>query len=218
MAYLFYARVSTVEQNEARQIEISKNCGYEIAETYVDKCSGKNADRPALKEMLGYMRKGDTVIVSDFSRLARSTRDMLTLVEVFKEKGVEFISLKEKVDTSTPQGRFMLTVFSALAELERETILERQREGIAIAKAEGKYQGRKPIGYDEKKLRAECKKWHNGEQTATQTMQNMGMKSGRFYRIVKELGLNKPIENNPIAQSWFKALEEQKKQTENETE
>lgn len=213
MANLFYARVSTLEQNEARQLEIAKSCGLEFAEIYVDKCSGKNADRPELKRMLDFMRKGDTVVVSDFSRLARSTRDMLKLVDDFRNKGVDFISLKENVDTSTPQGRFMLTVFSALAELERETILERQREGIAIAKAEGKYQGRKPIGYDEKKLRAECKKWHNGEQTATQTMKNMDMKSGRFYRIVKELGLNKPIENNPIAQSWFKALEEQKKES-----
>lgn len=84
--------------------------------------------------MLDYVREGDVVVVSDFSRLARSTTDMLQIVKELTDKGVALISIKEKVDTDTPQGRFMLTIFAALAELERETILQRQREGISIAK------------------------------------------------------------------------------------
>lgn len=139
--------------------------------------------------MLSYVREGDVVVVSDFSRLARSTRDMLQIVQELTDKGVGLISLKENVDTDTPQGRFMLTVFAALAELERETILQRQREGIAIAKQQGKYKGRKPIAFNEEKFRAECKKWRNGEQTAVATMKKLDMKRNRFYKIVKDLGI-----------------------------
>ncbi|MDY5690628.1 recombinase family protein [Ruminococcus flavefaciens] len=156
---------------------------------FIDKLSGKNTDRPQLQAMLSYVREGDVVVVSDFSRLARSTRDMLQIVQELTDKGVGLISLKENVDTDTPQGRFMLTVFAALAELERETILQRQREGIAIAKQQGKYKGRKPIAFNEEKFRAECKKWRNGEQTAVATMKKLDMKRNRFYKIVKDLGI-----------------------------
>lgn len=105
------------------------------------------------------------------------------------EKGVEFISLKESIDTTTPQGRFMLTVFGALAELERENIFERQREGIEIAKAEGKYKGRKPIDFNESRMRALCGKWCAGEMTATAAMKELGLKPNTFYRRFKELSL-----------------------------
>lgn len=106
-----------------------------------------------------------------------------------REKGVEFVSLKEQLDTNTPQGRFMLTVFAAMAELERETILQRQREGIAAAKRAGKYKGRQPIKIDETVLRRECQKWRAGEQTAKETMRKLGIKPNTFYRRVKALGL-----------------------------
>ena len=99
-----------------------------------------------------------SIVVESISRIARNTRDLLSIVSELTEKGVEFVSLKENIDTTTPQGRFMLTVFGALAELERENILERQREGIEIAKSEGKYKGRKPIDYDEAQMKALCKK------------------------------------------------------------
>ena len=134
--YIGYARVSTIEQNETRQLESFANYYEKIRKVFIDKVSGKNMNRPQLQAMLDYVREGDVVVVSDFSRLARSTRDMLQIVQELTEKGVGLISLKENVDTDTPQGRFMLTVFAALAELERETILQRQREGIAIAKQE----------------------------------------------------------------------------------
>ena len=151
------------------------------------KCSGKDTNRPQLKAMLDYVREGDVVVVSDFSRLARSTKDMLQIVQALADKGVALISIKENLDTDTPQGKFMLTVFAALAELERETILQRQREGIEIAKAHGKYKGRSPIPFDESRFKAECQKWKNGEQTAVETMKKFDMKPNRFYRNVKRL-------------------------------
>ena len=132
--YIGYARVSTDEQNEARQLESFADYSEKITKIFIDKMSGKDTNRPQLKAMLDYVREGDVVVVSDFSRLARSTTDMLQIVQELTDKGVALISIKEKVDTDTPQGRFMLTIFAALAELERETILQRQREGISIAK------------------------------------------------------------------------------------
>ncbi len=187
--YIGYARVSTAEQNEARQLQSFESYTEKIKKVFIDKLSGKDTKRPQLRAMLDYVREGDVVVVSDFSRLARSTKDMLQIVQELTDKGVGLISLKENVDTDTPQGRFMLTVFAALAELERETILQRQREGIAIAKQEGKYRGRQPLPFNEEKLRAECQKWRDGEQTAIETMKKLDMKRNRFYKIVKDLGI-----------------------------
>ena len=182
-----YIRCSTIEQNEARQLKMMQEQGAE--KLFVDKASGKNTDRAAFKEMMSFVRTGDIVIVESISRIARNTRDLLSIVSELTEKGVEFVSLKESIDTTTPQGRFMLTVFGALAELERENILERQREGIEIAKAEGKYKGRKPVAVNEAKFRAVCARWRAGEITATAAMQEVGLKPNTFYRWVKKLSL-----------------------------
>ena len=187
--YIGYARVSTEEQNEARQLHSFEGYTDKIKKVFIDKMSGKDTNRPQLQALLNYVREGDVVVVSDFSRLARSTRDMLQIVQELTDKGVGLISLKESVDTETPQGRFMLTIFAALAELERETILQRQREGIAIAKQQGKYKGRKPIPFNEDRFRAECKKWRSGEQTAVATMKKLDIKRNRFYQIVNKLGI-----------------------------
>ena len=184
---VFYVRCSTIEQNEARQIKMAQEQNAE--KVFADKASGKNTDRAAFKEMMAFVRAGDTVVVESISRIARNTRDLLSIVSELTEKGVEFVSLKENIDTTTPQGRFMLTVFGALAELERENILERQREGIEIAKSEGKYKGRKPIVYNEAQMKALCKKWREGEITATAAMKELGLKPNTFYRRVKEMGL-----------------------------
>lgn len=187
MALIGYARVSTDEQNEARQL-----AAFEERKTdriFLDKCSGKDANRPQLKKMLEYVREGDTVVVSEYSRLARSTSDLLSIVEQLTEKGVQLVSIKEHLDTSTPQGKLMLTMFAGLAEFERAVILERQREGIAIAKAQGKYKGRKPIPFNIERFKSECAKWRRGEQTAVVTMKKLDMKPNRFYRKVKELGI-----------------------------
>src|SRR5665647_1262250 len=141
-----YIRVSTEIQKEARQEIIMDQLG--VDRVFIDKTSGKNTIRPALQEMLSFVRKGDVLIVESYSRLARSTVDLLKIVEELGEKGIGFISHKENIDTTTPQGRLMLTVFAGIYQFERECMLQRQREGIAIAKAAGKYKGRKPIQVD----------------------------------------------------------------------
>ena len=166
-----YVRCSTIEQNEARQLKMMEE--QKAEKLFIDKASGKNTDRKAFKEMMAFVRAGDMVIVESISRIARNTRDLLSIVSELTEKQVEFISLKENIDTTTPQGRFMLTVFGALAELERENILERQREGIAIAKDAGKYKGRKPLEVDEAQFKDACKRWRAGEITATAAMQEV---------------------------------------------
>lgn len=182
-----YVRCSTIEQNEARQLKMMEE--QKAEKLFIDKASGKNTDRKAFKEMMDFVRAGDMVIVESISRIARNTRDLLSIVSELTEKQVEFVSLKENIDTTTPQGRFMLTVFGALAELERENILERQREGIAIAKDAGKYKGRKPLEIDEAQFKDACKRWRAGEITATAAMQEVGLKPNTFYRRVKEMGL-----------------------------
>ena len=182
-----YIRISTADQNTARQELLMEQLG--VDEVYIDRMSGKNTNRPELKKMMEYVRRGDTVIVESISRFTRNTRDLLELVEKLSAKGVEFVSKKETIDTTTPTGKFMLTVFGALAELERENILERQREGIAIAKDAGKYKGRKPLEVDEAQFKDACKRWRAGEITATAAMQEVGLKPNTFYRRVKEMGL-----------------------------
>ena len=131
-----YVRVSTVDQNEARQQEALGK--YNIDKWFIEKASGKTMKRPKLQEMLEYIREDDVVYVEEFSRLGRTA-------EKIEDAGAKFVSLKENFDTSTPTGRLQLTMMAAIAEFEREMILERQREGIAIAKKEGRYKGRNKI-------------------------------------------------------------------------
>lgn len=137
-----YVRVSTEEQNEQRQIEALEK--FNIEKWFKEKVSGKNTDRAELKNMIEFARDGDTIYVLDFSRLARSTIDLLSLVDQLNKKNIHLVSIKENVDSSTPTGKLMLTMIGAIAEFERANILERQREGIEIAKREGKYVGRQP--------------------------------------------------------------------------
>lgn len=181
-----YIRVSTVEQNIARQEVIMKKL--DVEKIFIDKISGKNKERPMLKEMMDFVRSGDIVVVESISRFARNTRDLLELVDQLVAKGVQFVSMKEKIDTSTPSGKFMLTVFGAVAQLERDYILQRQKEGIAIAKANGKYQGRKKIQND--RFDEIYEKWKNNEITATQAMKLLNFSKTTFYRRVKEMKEN----------------------------
>ncbi len=176
-----YIRVSSVEQNTARQEVLMQELG--VSRVFIDRMSGKNIDRPELKNMLAFVRQGDTVVVESISRFARNTHDLLELVERLQEKGVEFISRKEALDTTTPSGKFMLTIFGAVAELEREYILQRQKEGIAIAKANGVYKGRKPIEHPN--FDAVVKMWRSGEISASEAMRQLEMKSSTFYRKVQ---------------------------------
>jgi len=138
-----YVRVSSIEQNEARQKEALKQ--YQIDKWFIEKASGKDTNRPVLQEMLEYIREDDTVYVEEFSRLGRSTADLLATVQYIEEHGAKFVSLKESFDTKTPAGKLQMTMMAAIAEFERAMILERQREGIEIARRAGKYKGRKKI-------------------------------------------------------------------------
>lgn len=138
-----YIRVSSIDQNEQRQIEAMQR--YNIEKWFIEKVSGKDTNRPKLKEMLDFAREGDTIHIHDFSRLARSTKDLLDIVEQLNKKGVHLVSNKENIDSSTPTGKLMLTMIGAINEFERTNLLERQREGIIIAKRNGKYKGRKAI-------------------------------------------------------------------------
>lgn len=182
-----YIRCSTVEQNEARQVKMME--AQQAERLFIDKASGKNTNRAAFQEMMDYVRAGDVVITESISRIARNTRDLLSIISDLTARQVEFISLKESIDTTTPQGRFMLTVFGALAELERESILERQREGIEIAKGAGKYKGRKPLEVDERQFKQVCARWRAGEITATDAMKETGLKANTFYRRVKQFDM-----------------------------
>lgn len=177
-----YIRVSTGEQNTARQEEAMKLQG--VDRIYIEKISGKNTNRPQLKAMLDFVREEDTVIVESYSRLARSTADLLNIIGELDSKGVSFISLKENIDTTTPQGKLMMTIFAGISQFERECILQRQKEGIEIAKAEGKYKGRKPIDKPDN-WEEVFSSWKRGEITAIEAQNKLGLTHATFYRFVK---------------------------------
>lgn len=180
--HVAYIRVSTIEQNEQRQLEAMKR--YPIERWFIEKISAKDTNRPRLQEMLDFVRDGDTVHIHDFSRLARSVKDLLEVVERLNAKGVALVSNKESVDSSTPTGKLMLTMIGAIAEFERGNLLERQREGIAIAKREGAYKGRKAVCVP------------NFEQHYARYMRREISKSA----LAKELGVSRPTLDRLIAE------------------
>lgn len=181
MARIKYIRVSTQEQNTARQEQDLQ----QFDKVYAEKVSGKNTDRPQLKAMLDYVREGDIVEVESYSRIARNTQDLLSIVAALEAKGVAFVSQKERIDTSSPQGRLMLTIFAGLAQFERECLLQRQAEGIAIAKREGRM-GRPTIKLPSS-FEGIVQTWREGKITAVEAMRRTGMTKATFYRKVKEI-------------------------------
>ena len=183
MARIAYVRVSTAEQNTARQDIKFK--GYD--KVFTEKASGKNTDRTELNKMLDYVREGDSVTVESYSRLARNTKDLLTIVDQLKEKGVAFISLKENVDTSTPQGEFMMQVFASLAEFERKQTLQRQAEGIAAAKEKGVRFGRTPMEQPPE-YKEVYETWSKGELSARAAARNLGISHQTFLKWTKNNG------------------------------
>ncbi|WP_303836997.1 recombinase family protein [Ruminococcus flavefaciens] len=184
MGKIGYIRVSTEHQETARQEALMEQ--YQVERLFAEKMSGKNADRPELKAMLEYVREGDTLYIESISRLGRSTRDLLNIIDVLQRKGVTLVSSKENIDTNTPQGRFVLSIFAALSELEREQTLQRQREGIAIAKAQGKYRGREPLPIDWENFGKLYEQWKAGNITAVWFQKEMGLRPNTFYRRLRE--------------------------------
>ncbi len=183
-----YVRVSTIEQNEARQIEALEKHGVE--KWFTEKVSGKNTtDRPELQNMIEFVREGDTVYIHDFSRLARSTKDLLDIVEKLTAKGVHLVSNKENIDTSTPTGKLMLTMIGAIAEFERQNLLDRQAEGIAIAKAKGVYKGRKPVEVDDEVFKVQYERYMRREITKTELAKELNIGRTTLYKMLNEKGV-----------------------------
>lgn len=184
-----YVRVSdAISQNPERQIEMMKD--RKVEKLFLDKCSGKDKERPELKNMLDYIREGDTVYIESFSRLARSTQNLLELVEFITEKKkANLISLKESIDTKTPAGRMILTIIGSIYQFEREVLLERQREGIAIAKREHKYKGRKKVDFPHNWEHI-YNKYKVRELTGNKAMELLNLKRTTFYKLKKEYETN----------------------------
>lgn len=183
IAKIGYIRVSSQTQETARQEKLMQD--FAVDKIFLEKVSGKNTDRAEFKNMMSYIREGDVVYVESISRLSRSVRDLLKIIDDFNSKGVKFVSSKENIDTSTPQGRFTLNVFAALSELEREQTLQRQKEGIAIAKEQGKYKGRQPIKINEIEFEKLYRQWKQGKITAVIFQKQLGLSASTFYRRVK---------------------------------
>ena len=179
-----YIRVSSVDQNEARQLEAMKKYDIPKDNYYIEKISGKNTNRPELQKLLSIVQEGDTIHIHDFSRLSRSTSDLLKITEELSVKGVHLISNKENLDTSTPTGKLMLTMIGAINEFERMNLLERQAEGIQIAKAAGKFK-KKDIDMD--KFMALKKDVDRGLLTVTSAVKELGVNRNTWYNILKNL-------------------------------
>lgn len=184
MANIAYVRVSTVEQNEERQLEGLKK--YNIDKWFTEKISGKSMNRPELQAMFDFVREGDTIYIHDFSRLARSTEDLLKIVNKLKEKNVHLVSNKENIDTNTPQGKLMLTMIAAINEFERTNLLERQKEGIAIAKKEGKYKGRQVKKINDKFFNSLYLKYTNREINKTELAKELNISRPTLDKLLKE--------------------------------
>ena len=193
MPKIAYIRVSSLDQNTDRQEIALEEIGMD--KYFIEKISAKNAERPELKKMMDYIRDGDVLYIESISRLARSTKDLLNIVEILKQKNVELVSLKENIDTGTPQGKFMLTVFGALAELERENTLQRQREGIDAAKNKGTQFGR-PKTEIPKDFNKFYNDWKSQKITAVQVFKTLNLKKTTFYKIVKQYENNFQFNNN----------------------
>lgn len=185
MANIAYVRVSTVEQNEERQLAALKKIN--IDKIFSEKISARDTKRPQLQAMLEYIREGDTVYIHDFSRLARSTFDLLQLLEVFQNKGVKLVSLKENIDTGTPTGKLMLQMIAAINEFERENLLERQREGIKLAKERGAYSGRKQKKIDMDEFSRLYHLWKEHKITKSGIADKLDVSRTVIYRLFKDV-------------------------------
>lgn len=180
---LGYVRVSTIEQNESRQLVTMEK--FNVEKIFSEKISAKDTNRPKLQEILDYAREGDTIVVHDFSRLARSTKNLLEIVELLNNKNVNLISAKENIDSSTPAGKLMLTMIGAINEFERANLLERQREGIAIAKAKGKYKGRKAKEVDNH-FEEQYNKYLNRELNKSQFAKELNISRPTLDKLIEE--------------------------------
>lgn len=178
-----YARVSTTDQHLDRQMDNLQAQGCE--RIYSEKMTGTKADRPELIKMLDVLRPGDVVVVDSFSRLSRSTKDLLDLTGKFSEKGVSLISIKEKLDTTTPEGKLMMTMLAALSQFERDLIEERTKDGLKAARARGRKGGRPKAGSDKTKAAA-LAMYDANVLTNKQIAEQVGVSTATLSRWIAE--------------------------------
>jgi len=179
---LGYARVSTCDQNLDRQIDALNRYGVDIL--FNEKMSGTKRERPELNKMIERMSHGDTIVIESLSRLGRSTKDLIELMELFNARGVNLVSLKESIDTSTSTGKLLFTLMSALAQFERDLISERTVEGLRAARARGRMGGRPKIT-DEKIKKA--RKLYDTRQYSLKEIEEMtGVKKSTLYRRMEK--------------------------------
>ncbi|MCI0768477.1 recombinase family protein [Bacillus sp. TL12] len=182
-SYIYgYARVSTKQQDLIRQIDMLQE--YNCTEILTEKMTGTKSDRPELNRLKDKIRPGDTLVVESFSRLGRSTKDLIELVEYFESKGVKLISIKEQFDTNTPQGKLMLTVFQAFSQFERDLIAQRTQEGLESARARGRVGGRPRVknSFIERAL-----KLYDSKEYSIQEIVNMtGISQATLYRYIRK--------------------------------
>ncbi|MBU3182727.1 recombinase family protein [Clostridium psychrophilum] len=177
-----YNRVSSNHQNDDRQFKEFKN--YNIEKWFNETTNGIET-HPQLKAMMDFIRCGDTIYVLNFSSIARSTEELLTIGEQLESKGINLICINENLDTSTSTGKLMFTMIKSLKKFQKTTLLERQKKGIAIAKANGKYKGRKKINFP---LNWEeiYTKYKDRQLTGTIAMEMLKLKRNTFYKLVDE--------------------------------
>ena len=172
-----YARVSTEQQNLDRQIDMLQKYGVDFI--YNEKMTGTKRNRPELEKLLERLTEGDTVVVESLSRLGRSTKDLIWLMETFNAKSVNLVSLKESIDTTTSTGKLLFTLMSALAQFERDVLADRTKEGFA-ARARGRKGGRKPIDSDV--VRKAVKLYKTGQYTVSEITELTGVKKTTLYK------------------------------------
>lgn len=179
-----YVRVSTDEQHEQRQMAALEKYG--IERWYVEKVSGKNAKREQLQTMLDFVREDDVIYIHDLSRLARSLKDLLDILQVLDEKKVTLISNKESLDTSTATGRLMVSMIAAINQFELENLHERQREGIEEAKKRGAYKGRKKKTIPKDVWETNYRKYMSREMNKSQFAREIGVSRPTLDKLLKE--------------------------------
>lgn len=184
-----YARVSTKHQHEDRQVKALSEYGIRQEDIFVDKVSGLKEHRPALDKLLNLLQEGDTLVISSFDRLARSTKQLLELAERFQKEGVRLVSLKENLDTSTPQGKLFFTISAAFAEFERSIIEERREEGMSIAREKGVRFGRPQS--DEEKIEAAISLYLDGKLSVARIAETCGVSRATIYNKLKARGISR---------------------------
>ena len=189
-----YARCSTKEQNEARQLEYAHELGLKGNQIFIDKASGKNANRPALKDMLSRLREGDEVYITELSRLGRSTKDLIDLMETFEQMHVEVHSKKEAIDTTTPAGKLIFHMLSAIAEFQRQIILENAAEGREAAMKQGVKFGRPNV--DEDALNMALYLFENDRtKSVKEICEKTGISRSTLYREAEKRGIKRVMLN-----------------------